>query len=52
MKDKDERFSFVMYGPGETGQAHQVDEYVYKDTYLAFIDLYSQLLPQYLNTSK
>ena len=52
MKDKDESFSFVMYGPGETGQAHQVDEYVYKDTYLTFIDLYSQLLPQYLNTAK
>src|SRR5699024_12746023 len=48
MKDKDESFSFVMYGPGETGQAHQVDEYVYKDAYLTFIDLYSQLLPQYL----
>ncbi|KRG10814.1 ArgE/DapE family deacylase [Staphylococcus sp. NAM3COL9] len=49
MKDKNENFSFVMYGPGETGQAHQVDEYVYKDTYLTFVDLYSQLLLQYLN---
>ena len=52
MKDKDEDFSFVMYGPGETGQAHQVDEYVYKDTYLTFIDLYTQMLPQYLNDFK
>src|SRR5699024_6196854 len=52
IKDKDESISFVMYGPGETGQAHQVDEYVYKDAYLTFIDLYSQLLPQYLNTAK
>ncbi|AWI43688.1 ArgE/DapE family deacylase [Staphylococcus nepalensis] len=51
MKDKDDNFSFVMYGPGETGQAHQVDEYVYKHTYLKFIDLYSQLLPQYLNNA-
>lgn len=52
MKDKDEDFSFVMYGPGETGQAHQVDEYVYKDVYLTFIDLYIQLLTEYLNQSK
>lgn len=52
MKDKGEDFSFVMYGPGETGQAHQVDEYVYKDTYLTFIDLYTQMLPQYLNDFK
>lgn len=49
MKDKDENFSFVMYGPGKTGQAHQVDEYVDKDTYLTFIDLYTQLLTRYLN---
>ncbi|WP_436951077.1 ArgE/DapE family deacylase [Staphylococcus shinii] len=52
MKGKGEDFSFVMYGPGETGQAHQVDEYVYKDVYLSFIDLYVQLLTQYLNQSK
>ncbi|WP_436862102.1 ArgE/DapE family deacylase [Staphylococcus caeli] len=51
MKDKDKSFAFVMYGPGETGQAHQVDEYVYKDTYLTFINLYTQLLPQYLNNT-
>ena len=52
MKDKDEKFSFVMYGPGETGQAHQVDEYVYKDVYLTFTDLYTQLLTRYLNDYK
>ncbi|NQD98393.1 ArgE/DapE family deacylase [Staphylococcus xylosus] len=52
MKDKSEDFSFVMYGPGETGQAHQVDEYVYKDVYLTFIDLYIQLLTDYLNQTK
>lgn len=52
MKDKGEDFSFVMYGPGETGQAHQVDEYVYKDVYLTFIDLYIQLLTNYLNQTK
>ena len=52
MKDKSEDFSFVMYGPGETGQAHQVDEYVYTDVYLTFIDLYIQLLTDYLNQTK
>ncbi|MGY0412350.1 ArgE/DapE family deacylase [Staphylococcus sp. mip270_02] len=52
MKDKSEDFSFVMYGPGETGQAHQVDEYVYKDVYLTFIDLYIRLLTDYLNQTK
>lgn len=52
MKDKGEDFSFVMYGPGETGQAHQVDEYVYKDVYLTFIDLYIHLLTDYLNQTK
>lgn len=52
MKDKGKDFSFVMYGPGEIGQAHQVDEYVHKDTYLTFIDLYTQMLPQYLNDFK
>jgi succinyl-diaminopimelate desuccinylase len=49
MKGKDTAFPFVMYGPGETGQAHQVDEYVYKDVYLTFIDLYTNLLTDYLN---
>jgi succinyl-diaminopimelate desuccinylase len=49
MKGKDGAFPFEMYGPGETGQAHQVDEYVYKDVYLTFIDLYTNLLTDYLN---
>jgi succinyl-diaminopimelate desuccinylase len=49
MKGKNDAFPFVMYGPGETGQAHQVDEYVYKDVYLTFIDLYTNLLTDYLN---
>ncbi|MBF7025431.1 ArgE/DapE family deacylase [Staphylococcus kloosii] len=49
MKGKGDAFPFVMYGPGETGQAHQVDEYVYKDVYLTFIDLYTNLLTDYLN---
>lgn len=52
MKDKDKDFTFVMFGPGETGQAHQVDEYVDKEVYLTFIDLYQELLSTYLNEDK
>lgn len=46
--DKDKDFSFIMYGPGLVSQAHQVDEYVEKDVYLAFIDLFTEFFPTYL----
>ncbi|MDN6630683.1 MAG: M20/M25/M40 family metallo-hydrolase, partial [Staphylococcus equorum] len=46
--DKDEDFSFIMYGPGLVSQAHQVDEYVEKDVYLSFIDLFTEFFPAYL----
>ncbi|WP_436854401.1 ArgE/DapE family deacylase [Staphylococcus caeli] len=46
--DKDEDFSFIMYGPGLVSQAHQVDEYVEKSIYLTFIDLYTEFFPTYL----
>ncbi|MCU5745342.1 ArgE/DapE family deacylase [Staphylococcus sp. SQ8-PEA] len=49
MKDKDEDFSFVMFGPGDPGQAHQVDEYVSKTVYTQFVDFYTELFPKYLN---
>lgn len=41
---KDEDFPFMMFGPGETKMAHKVDEYVYKEYYLAFFDLYKELI--------
>ncbi|MFL2132959.1 M20/M25/M40 family metallo-hydrolase [Desemzia sp. FAM 24101] len=41
-KDKD--FPFMMFGPGETKMAHKVDEYVAKDVYLAFFDIYKELI--------
>jgi succinyl-diaminopimelate desuccinylase len=44
LRDKDEDFPFMMFGPGETKMAHKVDEYVYKDYYLAFFDLYKELI--------
>lgn len=50
--DKDEDFSFIMYGPGLVSQAHQVDEYVEKNSYLTFIDLYTEFFPTYLKNLK
>ncbi len=44
LRDKDESFPFMMFGPGETKMAHKVDEYVYKDYYLTFFDIYKELI--------
>src|SRR5699024_9729427 len=44
LRDKDESFPFMMFGPGETKMAHKVDEYVYKDYYLAFFDIYKEII--------
>ena len=41
-----------MYGPGLIHQAHQVDEYIKKDVYLTFIDLYTEFFPTYLKNMK
>ncbi|SUM79268.1 succinyl-diaminopimelate desuccinylase [Staphylococcus cohnii] len=49
--DKDENFSFIMYGPGAVSQAHQVDEHVEKDIYLTFVDLFTDFFSTYLNNS-
>ncbi|WP_072892098.1 ArgE/DapE family deacylase [Ornithinibacillus halophilus] len=44
LRDKDENFPFMMFGPGETKMAHKTDEYVYKEYYLAFFDIYKELI--------
>lgn len=49
LRDKDADFPFVMYGPGITKMAHQVDEYVEKSVYLDFIKLYQELMTAYLS---
>lgn len=49
LRDKGEDFPFMMYGPGLTKMAHKVDEYVEKDVYLKFIDLYKEMITQFNN---
>lgn len=44
LRGKDTDFPFMMYGPGETKMAHKTDEYVYKDYYFAFFDIYKELI--------
>lgn len=44
LRDKGDNFPFMMFGPGETKMAHKTDEYVYKDYYLAFFDIYKELI--------
>lgn len=50
--DKDEHFPFIMFGPGNVSQAHQVDEHVDKSTYLSFVKLFSEMFPTYLQNLK
>jgi succinyl-diaminopimelate desuccinylase len=44
LRGKDDNFPFMMFGPGETKMAHKTDEYVYKDYYFAFFDIYKGLI--------
>ncbi|WP_080876097.1 ArgE/DapE family deacylase [Oceanobacillus timonensis] len=44
LRGKDDTFPFMMFGPGETKMAHKIDEYVYKDYYFAFFDIYKELI--------
>ncbi len=44
LRDKGVDFPFMMFGPGETKMAHKTNEYVYKDYYFAFFDIYKDLI--------
>lgn len=44
LKGKSPDFNFIFYGPGLTKMAHKTDEYVEKDVYLKFPDLYKELI--------
>ena len=39
---------FAIYGPGGIEVSHKVDEFVYIDRYLKFIDLYKEILQKYI----
>lgn len=43
------KFDFVVFGPGVSSTAHQVDEYVEIDNYLDMIDKYQAIVKAYLN---
>lgn len=47
LRDKDEHFPFLMFGPGTV--PHQINEHVNKETYHQFIEYYTELLTTYLN---
>lgn len=44
LKSKGDDFPFMMFGPGLTKMAHKNNEYVDKDVYLKFIDLYEEMI--------
>lgn len=48
IKDVDKSFAFVIFGPGETDLPHKLNEYVRKDNYLEFIDIYGEIFENYL----
>lgn len=47
LRDKPDDFAFVMFGPGND-TPHQVNEYVNKEMYLKFIDMYKDIFVKYL----
>ena len=48
LKDREDDVDFAIFGPGIPLEAHQVDEYLEKDTYLNYIDLYKDVFVKYL----
>lgn len=50
LKDKtDADFPFMMFGPGNYGIAHKINEFVEKQDYLTFSDIYEALIVEYLD---
>lgn len=47
LRSKGDDFPFMMFGPGLTKMAHKVDEYVHKDVYLKFSDLYEEMILEF-----
>ncbi|MCT2898439.1 ArgE/DapE family deacylase [Lentilactobacillus buchneri] len=48
LRDKPKEFPFIIFGPG-SNSVHQVDEFVDKQMYLNFVEIYQKLFTQYLN---
>ncbi|MDO1605762.1 ArgE/DapE family deacylase [Lactobacillus sp. YT155] len=48
LKDKPYEFPFIVFGPGEPTMPHQVNEYVNKQVYFNFIDIYEELFVEYM----
>lgn len=47
LRSKGDTFPFMMFGPGLTKMAHKIDEYVDKDVYLKFIELYEEMFLEF-----
>ena len=48
MGDNPNNVDLAIVGPGITIMAHQVDEYIEKDMYLKYIDIYKDVAVKYL----
>ena len=46
--DNPNNVDLAIVGPGITIMAHQVDEYIEKDMYLKYIDIYKDVAVKYL----
>jgi len=44
----DNNVDLAVFGPGELIVAHQVDEFIRKDMYLGYIDIYKDVFVKYL----
>ncbi len=48
LKNKPDNFPMAIFGPGQTDLAHVSNEYIYKDFYLKFADIYRDIMKAYL----
>lgn len=50
--DNHNNVDLAIFGPGKTIMAHQIDEYIEKDQYLNYVDIYKEVCVNYLNNEK
>ena len=46
--DNKNNVDLAIFGPGNPIMAHQIDEYIEKDMYLKYIDIYEEAIIKYL----